>query len=168
MKSSYNSSDWPDSKKKKPKEFSGQAEYYSARYDTENTLKFLEHAGAEYKQAGKPFAAVVAYNPPHMSYTSYPEKYKELLRDVDVEELETIGERIYNLERLISCRRGASRIHDVLPYRTMNEPIPDGPAKGRYCPKEHLDAMLDEYYGLRGWDSNGVPTPGTLAALGLD
>jgi arylsulfatase A-like enzyme len=87
MKSSYNSSDWPDSKKKKPKEFSGQAEYYSARYDTENTLKFLKHAGAEYKQTGKPFAAVVSYNPPHMSYTSYPEKYKELLKDVDVEEL---------------------------------------------------------------------------------
>jgi aldehyde:ferredoxin oxidoreductase len=27
--------------------------------------------------------------------------------------------------------------------------------------------MLDEYYALRGWDSDGVPTAGRLAALGL-
>jgi aldehyde:ferredoxin oxidoreductase len=28
--------------------------------------------------------------------------------------------------------------------------------------------MLDEYYSLRGWDVNGVPTPERLAALGLE
>jgi aldehyde:ferredoxin oxidoreductase len=27
--------------------------------------------------------------------------------------------------------------------------------------------MLDEYYRLMGWDDNGVPTPETLDALGL-
>ena len=87
MKSSYNSSDWPDRKGKKPEEYSGQSKYYSAQYDTENTLKFLKQAGAQYKRTGKPFAAVVAWNPPHMSYSSYPEKYKEIFKDVDVEEL---------------------------------------------------------------------------------
>ena len=87
MKSSYNSSDWPDRKGKKPEEFSGQSKYYSAQYDTENTLEFLKQAGSQYKQTGKPFAAVVAWNPPHMSYNSYPEKYNEIFKDVDIEEL---------------------------------------------------------------------------------
>jgi aldehyde:ferredoxin oxidoreductase len=27
--------------------------------------------------------------------------------------------------------------------------------------------MLDEYYALRGWDGDGVPTAARLAALGL-
>lgn len=86
MKSSYCSSEWGDVTKK-PEDYSGKSEYYSAQHDTENTLGFLKQAGAEYKQTGKPFAAVVCYNPPHMSYSSYPERYKELFKDVDVEEL---------------------------------------------------------------------------------
>jgi aldehyde:ferredoxin oxidoreductase len=27
--------------------------------------------------------------------------------------------------------------------------------------------MLDEYYVLRGWDADGVPTPARLSALAL-
>jgi len=33
--------------------------------------------------------------------------------------------------------------------------------------KEMLDEMLDEYYALRGWDKNGVPTEEKLKELGL-
>ena len=87
--------------------------------------------------------------------------------DMDLDELEKVGERIYNLERLINVRHGISRKDDTLPYRVMNEPIPDGPARGRYCSKENLDAMLDKYYALRGWDRNGIPTPEKLIELGL-
>ena len=87
--------------------------------------------------------------------------------DMCVEDLETIGERVYNLERLINVGRGVSRKDDTLPYRVMNEPIPDGPAKGRYCPPETLDAMLDEYYRLRGWSADGIPTDDKLVELGL-
>jgi aldehyde:ferredoxin oxidoreductase len=82
-------------------------------------------------------------------------------------ELEVIGERIYNLERLINVSRGAGRKDDTLPYRVMHEPIPDGPVKGRYCPEEDLNRMLDEYYDLRGWTRDGIPTEKKLDALGL-
>ena len=88
--------------------------------------------------------------------------------DVDAAELERIGERVYNLERLINCRRGVTRKDDTLPWRTMNEPIPDGPARGRVCAESDLQGMLDEYYALRGWSPDGVPTDETLRALGLD
>jgi aldehyde:ferredoxin oxidoreductase len=32
----------------------------------------------------------------------------------------------------------------------------------------HLSEMLPEYYRLRGWDANGIPTPEKLRELGLE
>jgi len=87
--------------------------------------------------------------------------------NMSLKELERIGERIYNLERLINVRRGVSREHDTLPFRVMSEPIPDGPLKGRCCSPKDLGAMLDAYYDLRGWTQEGIPTDGKLKELGL-
>jgi aldehyde:ferredoxin oxidoreductase len=87
--------------------------------------------------------------------------------DVTSEELERVGERIINLERLFNVREGVRRRDDVLPWKVMHEPIPDGPSAGMFCPPEELDGMLDEYYRLRGWNADGIPTPARLAALGL-
>jgi aldehyde:ferredoxin oxidoreductase len=87
--------------------------------------------------------------------------------DVTADELEQVGERIINLERLFNVREGVRRRDDVLPWRVMHEPIPAGPSAGMYCPPAELEAMLDEYYRLRGWDADGVPTAGRLATLGL-
>jgi aldehyde:ferredoxin oxidoreductase len=87
---------------------------------------------------------------------------------VDVAELERIGERIVNLERLFNVREGVRRRDDVLPWRVMHEPIPDGPSAGMHCPPDELDRMLDAYYALRGWDADGVPTRERLTDLGLD
>lgn len=87
--------------------------------------------------------------------------------DLSQEDLSEAGARIYTLERLINCSRGVSRKDDTLPKRVMTEPIPDGPAKGRYVPKESLDAQLNEYYALRGWDGEGKPTRETLQKLHL-
>ncbi|MDP2627311.1 MAG: aldehyde ferredoxin oxidoreductase family protein [Candidatus Rokubacteria bacterium] len=100
------------------------------------------------------------------------EPYARMVRDVtgwdvSVEELERVGERVINLERLFNVREGVDRQADVLPWRVMHEPIPDGPSAGMRCPPEELSAMLDRYYALRGWDQDGVPTPERLAALGL-
>jgi aldehyde:ferredoxin oxidoreductase len=88
--------------------------------------------------------------------------------DVGVPELERIGERIVNLERLFNVREGVRRKDDVLPWRVMHEPIPDGPSAGMHCPPEELQAMLDAYYALRGWDVDGVPTRERLTDLDLD
>jgi aldehyde:ferredoxin oxidoreductase len=42
--------------------------------------------------------------------------------------------------------------------------MPDGPGKGMVC---HLEEMLNEYYPVRGWTPEGVPTPEKLRELGL-
>ncbi|MBI2457403.1 MAG: aldehyde ferredoxin oxidoreductase family protein [candidate division NC10 bacterium] len=88
--------------------------------------------------------------------------------DLDLAELERIGERICTLERAFNVREGVSRKDDTLPWRVQHEPIPDGPSKGTFCPPEELDRMLEEYYELRGWSKDGIPTPEKLRALGLE
>jgi aldehyde:ferredoxin oxidoreductase len=74
------------------------------------------------------------------------------------------GERIFNLERMFLLQAGFSRDDDTLPKRMLEEPLPDGPARGHVV---ELDQMLPEFYRLRGWDENGVPTPEKLKSLGL-
>jgi aldehyde:ferredoxin oxidoreductase len=87
--------------------------------------------------------------------------------DLSVDELETVGERVINLERLFNVREGIGRADDVLPWRVMHEPIPDGPSAGMRCPPEELSQMLDRYYTLRGWNQDGSPTPEKLRSLGI-
>ena len=78
--------------------------------------------------------------------------------------LTTVGERIYNLTRLFNIREGLGKKDDNLPRRLLNEPMPSGPAKGHTV---DLVPMLEEYYFIRGWDEQGVPTEDKLALLGL-
>jgi len=88
--------------------------------------------------------------------------------DYALEELKLIGERVYNLERLFNVREGAGRQSDCLPERFMQEPITDGPAKGRVVTREELEQMLDDYYLSRGWDpKTGIPTVQKIKELGL-
>lgn len=53
---------------------------------------------------------------------------------------------------------------DTLPERLLKEK--------RQAPMDHntipLDKMLDDYYKLRGYDSNGIPKPEKLKAIGID
>ncbi len=100
------------------------------------------------------------------------EPYARMVRavtgwDMRLDELARAGERIVNLERLFNVREGVRRPQDVLPWKVMHEPIPDGPSAGAYCPPDELAAMLDEYYALRGWDAEGIPTASRLATLDL-
>lgn len=80
--------------------------------------------------------------------------------DLTIAELVKIGERIYNLERLFNVREGFTRIDDNLPERFLKEHLPGG----RIVP---LDKLLDEYYHVRGWDDNGIPTDEVLEKLNL-
>jgi aldehyde:ferredoxin oxidoreductase len=75
------------------------------------------------------------------------------------------GDRIFNLERMFLLGAGFTAADDTLPNRMLSEPMGEGPAKGRVT---ELGKMLPEFYRLRGWDENGVPTPEKLRELGLD
>ncbi len=81
-----------------------------------------------------------------------------------LEELERAGERIFNAERMFLAKAGFSRKQDTLPPRMLREPLPEGPGKGMVC---HLEEMLTDYYRVRGWTQEGIPTNQKLKELGL-
>jgi len=82
---------------------------------------------------------------------------------IDSEELLRTGERMFNLKRLFNCRFGARRKDDTIP-----EMVPVPMTRG-YTPKgEALEDALDEYYDLRGWTRDGVPTESRIQELGIE
>jgi len=83
-------------------------------------------------------------------------------------ELMKVGERINNLERAFNVREGITRKDDTLPRRCLEEPMPDGPAKGKTLSETKLRVMLDEYYRARGWNEEGIPRKDKLQELGLN
>jgi aldehyde:ferredoxin oxidoreductase len=87
--------------------------------------------------------------------------------DIDREEMLKTGERNYNLGRLFSIRQGWARADDDLPPRFKEETLPFEDRKEK-IPQETLDRMIAEYYKVRGWDDNGVPTPELLKELGIE
>jgi aldehyde:ferredoxin oxidoreductase len=84
--------------------------------------------------------------------------------DWSMEKLELVGERIWNLERQFNNAAGCTHKDDNLPQRLLSEAVKEGPAKGLV---NGLDKMLPEYYALRGWSKEGVPTLETTQRLGL-
>lgn len=81
------------------------------------------------------------------------------------EEILKIGERIWNLEKLFNLEAGFTRKDDTLPERLLKEPVTSGPGKGKVV---DLEKMLSEYYEVRGWNEEGIPTEEKLDELSLD
>ncbi len=81
-----------------------------------------------------------------------------------VDSLLEMGEKIWNLERIYNMDAGMTAAEDTLPKRLLKDAAKVGPAKGRV---NDLHLMLPEYYQLRGWSVDGVPTDDTRQRLGL-
>lgn len=81
-----------------------------------------------------------------------------------IEQLIKVGERSFNLQRLINIRDGKGGEYDTLPKRVF-EPATSGFRKGKIPP---FDALMNEYYELRGWDKRtGIPKKEKLIELGI-
>jgi len=83
----------------------------------------------------------------------------------DIRELEQIADRIITLTRLFNLREGFTRADDTLPGRCTREPVPVGPAAGETV---DLERLLDEYYKVMNWDTQGRPTEESLADLRIN
>ncbi len=75
-----------------------------------------------------------------------------------------VGERIWNLERQFNLAAGFTGKDDNLPARLVKDAAKTGPAEGK---TNGLDKMLPEYYEVRGWTGDGVPSNETLDRLSL-
>jgi aldehyde:ferredoxin oxidoreductase len=105
--------------------------------------------------------------------------------ETDEAELHQYGERIFNLQRLVLLREGRRpKVDDVPEEFNFVDPVqtvfmnPDvivpGPGeevisrKGQTLDREVFIEMRNEFYELRGWDSeSGLQKPDTLERLGL-
>jgi aldehyde:ferredoxin oxidoreductase len=103
-----------------------------------------------------------------IGFTDKPEEVVlKLVTGLDLtSKLMEIGERVYNLERMILVAEGVDREADQLPQR-MSVPLREGKAKGQSLNRDEYRIMLDEYYSVRGWDESGAPTREVLEKLGL-
>ena len=84
--------------------------------------------------------------------------------DMELPEFLLCGERIFNLQRMINVRRGISRKDDTLPPRLLTHSLKQGGTQGNLPP---LGRMLGEYYKVRGWSEEGLPTSKKIVELGL-
>jgi aldehyde:ferredoxin oxidoreductase len=62
---------------------------------------------------------------------------------------------VIDLTRKFNLREGITKADDTLPKRFFEEPI--GP-EGKILKREDFEKMLGDYYRLRGWSSEGVPS----------
>ena len=84
--------------------------------------------------------------------------------DYTADDVLTAGERIWNIERLYNLSAGIDPSQDTLPKRLLKDPIAEGPSKGNVA---RLSELLPEYYELRGWSEDGIPTQERVDLLGL-
>jgi len=103
------------------------------------------------------------------TYAILPGDLADLVRlasgvEWDADKIMKAGERILNIERLFNVACGLTPELDSLPKRFLEEPLPEGPAKGQVV---ELDRMLPRYYEVRGWGSDGRPRPEKLKELGI-
>jgi aldehyde:ferredoxin oxidoreductase len=84
------------------------------------------------------------------------------------EEALRVGERIVNLQRLVSLYRGYKPESDFYISERMLS-VPSGPAKGKAAPLgPYLEKWREEYYRAAGWNvDDGTPLPDTLERVGL-
>ena len=86
-----------------------------------------------------------------------------------IADMQRIGERRLNMMRAFNAREGAGRDRDTLPRRLFDEPLKEGASDGVSVTRAELEAALDEYYRLCGWDNaSGMPTRAKLQELGVD
>lgn len=103
------------------------------------------------------------------------EQYPEILKsvtgfDFTLNELLKISERVWNLTRSFWKRENPDfgKRDDQPPARFLKDEVSLGPTCGKKLTQEKVDYLLDDYYNLRGWDKNGIPTKEKLEELGLD
>ena len=87
--------------------------------------------------------------------------------DLSLEEELAIGERNYNLARAFTLRESNGKADDRLPHK-MTQPLPSGATEGQAVTEKDLKRALAEYYRVRGWSGDGVPTREKLGELGLE
>jgi len=71
-------------------------------------------------------------------------------------DIEDVGKRIIDIERMFNNREGIDRKDDTLPKRYFDDPMPLKLSKGHHIDRKEFDDMLTRYYKLRNWTNEGI------------
>ena len=85
--------------------------------------------------------------------------------EVDIPAFMKTGERVFNLKRLYNTRLGVSRKDDFLPPRFLTL---KRTGEGLTTQLPPLGRLLSDYYEVRNWTEEGIPSRKKLVELGLD
>jgi aldehyde:ferredoxin oxidoreductase len=72
------------------------------------------------------------------------------------QDIQEIGKRIIDIERMFNNREGITRKDDTLPKRYFDDPMPLKIGKGHHIDRKEFDDLLSRYYKLRGWTNDGL------------
>ena len=84
--------------------------------------------------------------------------------NINMFELNKIGERCITLGRAFSIRAGRTKKDDRLPHRFFT-PFTSGPLEGSRLDEAEFEQAVSTYYAMMGWDEEGKPTPAKLQEL---
>ncbi|MFI3207097.1 MAG: sulfatase [Clostridia bacterium] len=79
---------------------------WSTEHETDVAIDYIKNTNNE-RDTNKPFALVVAYNPPHMPFDKVPQQYKDLYADKTPEEL-------------LTCKNYGATPHPMTPLRAFD------------------------------------------------
>jgi aldehyde:ferredoxin oxidoreductase len=95
-----------------------------------------------------------------------PQLYKAATGfELDKEDLMEAAMRVNHLERAYNARLGLRANDDILPPRFTEDPMPEGPARGKVF--DILEPIRIAWYKQHGWDEDGIPTRATLEGYDL-
>jgi aldehyde:ferredoxin oxidoreductase len=108
------------------------------------------------------------------------ENYPKFLKQVtgndhwDLEEVYSVGDRVYNLIRAFWVREHEvdgtpwNREYDFPPAKWFDEKLGGtGPHAGKHLDRQKYGELLNYYYDRRGWDHRGIPKKETLSKYDL-
>ncbi|MGC8911985.1 MAG: aldehyde ferredoxin oxidoreductase family protein [Nitrososphaeria archaeon] len=102
-----------------------------------------------------------------MDFSHFAEAFNSITgKNETKDSLLKVGERIWYLERLLNLKLGLKPEDDSLPYRIVQESVPDGAAKGLTFP---VETYFPEFYKAREIDpKTGQVSKKKLEELALD
>jgi aldehyde:ferredoxin oxidoreductase len=71
-------------------------------------------------------------------------------------DIQEVGKRVIDIERMFNNREGISRKDDTLPKRYFDDPMPLKLSKGHHIDRKEFDKMITRYYKIRNWTDNGI------------
>ncbi|RLF74827.1 aldehyde ferredoxin oxidoreductase [Thermococci archaeon] len=145
---------------------------YNITYDPEKAAKVIELQ----RLRGGLFEMLTACRLPWVEIGLSLDYYPKLIEAITGvkytwDDLYKAADRVYALMRAYWVREfngNWSREMDYPPERWFKEGLKSGPYKDQHLDKEKYDALLSEYYKLRGWSEKGIPKKESLKDLGLE